>query len=108
MSRRQRQYGHTPTTGNAIELDRHFIQDIEAILGYHFAASVYDYYRIKARAELLLEITTLHELVHWCRQQVNGVNWNRNAEEEKARAFERAAYGRVHDAKSLRLNQWIR
>lgn len=101
-------YGFTPPSGNAIHLDDMFVEDAEDLMSFSVVTGVYDFYRNKEKAQLLLEITVMHELVHWCRQQVNGYNPKRSAEERIAQAFEIKAYGKKHTVHTVGLTQAMR
>lgn len=105
------QYGWTPPTADEIWLHDGFIDQIESLMsgrsevvsGYynHYDTQKYAKEVLMPKLRLLLEVTIMHELVHYGRRIVHGYNPNRRQEELIAQAFEKDAYGKVHTATSL-------
>jgi hypothetical protein len=109
-----RGYGWTPEPPtDEVWLHRPFIEQVESLMSgrSEITSGPYNYYADQSftkrvllpRLRLLVEVTVLHELVHFARQLVNGYNPDRPAEERVARMFEKKAFGQVHTVTSLGL-----
>lgn len=110
-------YGWTPATGDRIWLNAQFITDFESLLSGRTDISsgpwtAYQDQRFKEKQlipklRILLEVTVMHELVHFGRRLVHGYNPNRAAEERVAQAFEIKAYGKIHTVTSLGISHIV-
>ena len=106
--------GYTPPDRDHIELDKTFLDEIDPLLRIDHKNN-----ELQARAELYLESTVLHELVHYISRKDGGVAAARTdtesiKQERKAREFERDAYGAYVDpllstvtVRSLNLTQFM-
>ena len=108
-------YGWTPATGDEIWLSRTFIQELEAALPPQKVPRNPDRYapsELEEKLLLILEATTLHELVHYYRKKSDAaVNLRstkgRGFEEALAREFERKAYGSLPTVQSLGIEKYM-
>jgi hypothetical protein len=107
-----RLYGYTPPTGDDIQLNQKICATMESLLGgrIEVVSGYYNHYaqeqsnkELMSKFRLFMEVTILHELVHFGRQHVRGYNPDRRSEELQAVAFEKAAYGKKHTLTSLGL-----
>jgi len=110
-------YGYTPPTGQEIWLHKGVFSDIEALLSGN-SEIVTGYYERQEQRRTnftkvlpsilpLLEVTVLHELVHYGRKLVHGYNPDLDMEEAIADEFEKQAYGQSHTATSLGISDII-
>jgi hypothetical protein len=110
-------YGFTPPTGDEIQLDKTFVDELEATLPsnkvprnpHHYAPS-----ELEGRLLLLLEATVLHEMVHYCRRKfdssarINAMSKKgRSIEEAWAQQFEIEAYGKKHTVQNLLIGKYM-
>jgi len=115
-------YGFTPPTGDEIQLGKTFIVELEAalaILGKRLESrwKVQGSYAptiLESNLFLLLEVTVLHEMVHFFRRRFNeSARLNsmsargRSYEENVARNFEKDTYGHYCTAQSLMLTKYM-
>jgi len=104
------QLGYTPPTGDEIQLNATFIDELETELpaakvprGRSYAPSEFE-----EKVLLILETTVLHELVHWSRRKYGEtvmLNYRSTRglgfEEAVARQFEKEAYGMTNNVHTL-------
>ena len=101
-------YGFTPPIGNQVHLGKTFIDELEAALPWNGKPNRDSHAPSERESNLmlLLEVTVLHEMVHFFRRtfteqgKMNGPG----IEETIAQRFEMEAYGRFNTAKSLGLH----
>jgi hypothetical protein len=108
--------GHTPPVGDEIWLDKTFIGELEDALPKNRVPrdQAYAPSELEEKALLLLEVTVVHEMVHYFRRKfISGVQAKysfargRDEEETVAQQFEKDAYGMYYMVENLSIARYF-
>ena len=107
--------GYTPPTGDTILLAATFIGELEANLPPRVVRSgTYAPSELEEKILTILEVTVLHEMVHYWRMKRDGEarvramsNRGRGYEEAVARQFEKEAYGMFPSVATLAIERYM-
>jgi len=109
-------YGWTPSIGDEIHLAKIFIEELEGALPSNKVprGQVYAPSELEEKLLLLLEVTALHEMVHYYRRKLDEnvrIRYRSNTgvskEEAWAKQFEKKAYGKFHTVESLSVKKYM-